>query len=201
MADLAFRVASSGDASELVKIYAPYVTRTAITFEYEVPSVTEFAGRIEKILARYPFIVALRDGKIIGYAYASAFKERAAYDWAVEVSVYVAQNERGAGVGSALYAKLESVLRVMGVLNLNACIGVARPNDEYLNDASVRFHERLKYEMVGEFRQCGFKFGRWYNMIWMQKMIGEHTSAPAKVRKFSELSEENLGEILNILQN
>ncbi|MGG7074418.1 N-acetyltransferase family protein [Campylobacter sp. 9BO] len=201
MADLTIQVASASDASELLAIYSPYVTHTAITFEYEVPSVAEFAGRIEKILTRHPFIVAKRDNKLIGYAYASAFKDRAAYDWAVEVSIYIVQNERGSGVGKALYAKLETILKVMGVLNLNACIGVARPNDEYLNDASVHFHERLGYEMVGEFRQCGFKFGRWYNMIWMQKMIGEHTSAPAKVRKFSELSEENLGEILNNLQN
>ncbi|CAD7287935.1 GNAT family N-acetyltransferase [Campylobacter suis] len=190
MNELEFSIACPSDASKLLEIYAPYITDTAITFEYEVPSVPEFSQRIEKILTSYPFIVAKRDNKFIGYAYASAFKERAAYDWAVEVSVYVAQNEHGRGVGKALYAKLEDILKVMGVLNLNACISVSSQNDEFLDDTSVRFHEHLGYELVGEFKQCGFKFGRWYNMIWMQKMIGEHTSKPTKVRKFSELEDK-----------
>lgn len=116
------RPAIPEDAEALLEVYAPYVLQTAITFEYEVPSVEEFAGRVRGTLARYPYLVAERDGKIVGYAYVSAFHARPAYDWAVETSIYVAQACRGGGVGRALYEKLEEVLRRQNILNLNACI-------------------------------------------------------------------------------
>ena len=108
------RLARPSDASTLLAIYAPYVENTAITFEYEVPTIEDFANRIEKTLEKYPYLVAEEDGLILGYAYASTYYARAAYDWAVELSVYVSQDARGKGVGSKLYDKLEDLLEQMG---------------------------------------------------------------------------------------
>ncbi len=163
------------DAERLLAIYAPYVTDTAITFEYTVPSVEEFSRRIRSISKRYPYLAAERGGKLLGYAYAQAFHSRPAYDWAVETSIYVDRANRRAGVGKALYAALEAALKAQGILNMNACIGVpAGKEDEYLTRNSQEFHAHLGYRLVGEFHQCGYKFGRWYNMVWMEKHIGPH---------------------------
>lgn len=128
------RMAEEADAAALLSIYAPYVEKTAITFEYEVPTVQEFKNRITSTLKRYPYLAAIRDGRIIGYAYASQFKERAAYDWAVETSVYVSGDARRTGAGSLLYEALENYLRRQNVINVNACIA-------YPNPGSITFHE------------------------------------------------------------
>ena len=169
------RVARAEDAEALLEIYAPYVRQTAISFEWEVPSVEEFAERIRHTLTRYPYLVAERDGHAVGYIYASPFIARAAYDWAVETSIYVDRGERHTGVGRALHDALEARLRAQGVLNMCACIAVpVDAPDEYVDCNSAQFHEHLGYRLVGEFQKCGYKFGRWYNMVWMEKLIGEH---------------------------
>ena len=116
------QVASVDDAEELLAIYAPYVEKTAITFEYEVPSVEEFKGRIAHVLERFPYLKAVEAGKILGYAYVSPFKERAAYSWAVETSIYVDENVKHKGVGRKLHEALETVLKEQGILNMEACI-------------------------------------------------------------------------------
>ena len=162
------------DAETLLAIYAPYVEHTAITFEYDVPTVDEFRQRIKDVSKRYPWLVALDDRRIVGYAYASAFKERAAYQWAVETSIYVDRNERGKGIGRLLHESLEEALKRQGILNMNACIAYTEHEDEYLSLSSVRFHEHLGYTKVAHFHQCGRKFDRWYDTIWMEKLIGEH---------------------------
>lgn len=185
--EIRIRTAKVQDAEELLKIYAPYVKNTAITFEYEIPSVNEFAGRIEHVLKRYPYLVAERKGEIVGYAYVSPFHERAAYDWAVETSIYLRQDMKRMGIGSILYAGLEETLRRMNILNLNACIAYPETEDEHLTKASVEFHQRLGYRMVGEFHQCGYKFDRWYNMVWMEKMIGVHLEHQPAVIPYPEL--------------
>ena len=169
------RIVQIQDAEALLTIYAPYVEQTAITFEYDVPTVDEFSRRITDVSKRYPWLVAEDNGRIVGYAYASAFKERAAYQWAVETSIYVDRNERGKGIGRLLHEALEEALRERGILNMNACIAYTDKEDEFLTLDSVRFHERLGYSKVAHFHQCGRKFGRWYDMIWMEKLIGEHT--------------------------
>lgn len=176
------RLAQPGDAEALLNIYAPYVLNTAITFEYTVPSVQEFSGRIQNTLARYPYLVALGEGEILGYAYASSFHTRAAYAWAAETSIYIRQDARGGGLGKALYQHLETILARQGVLNLNACIA-------YPNPDSVAFHERMGFNTVGHFHQCGFKLGRWYDMIWMEKTLGDHGVPPRPFVPFSELSD------------
>ena len=188
------RPARPQDAAELLEIYAPCVRDTAITFEYDVPSEQEFRARIEKTLARYPYLAAEADGRIAGYAYAGPFKARAAYDGAVETTVYVRQGERRGGAGRALCEALERALAAQGVLNLNACIAWPDPEDEYLTRGSAAFHERLGYRLVGKFTRCGYKFGRWYDMIWMEKLLGEHLAQQPPVRPFPEVRAELYGE-------
>lgn len=187
--DIMIRMATKEDAKEILEIYAPYVTDTAITFEYEVTSVEEFAERINHILKKYPYIVAIENNHIIGYAYASAFKERAAYDWAVETTVYIRQDCHGKGVGKKLYLALEEILRRQNILNLNACIAYTSNDDVYLSNASTYFHENLGYKKVGHFTKSGYKFGIWYDMIWMEKIIGEHSANQQYVIPITELHE------------
>ena len=181
------RVATLEDAKTLVEIYTPYVEKTVITFEYEVPSVEEFKGRMAHVLEKYPYHVAERDGEIVGYAYAGEFKSRAAYDWAVETTVYVREDQKKSGVGKALYMALEQILAEQNILNLNACIGYPEVEDEYLTKNSVQFHEHMGYRFVGEFYKCGYKFGRWYNMVWMEKHIGEHLDDQPAIKKFDDV--------------
>lgn len=172
------------DAVEILAIYAPYVADTAVSFEYVVPSLEEFRQRIETISAKYPYLKAVdENGKICGYAYATAFKGRAAYDWSVESTIYLRKESQRAGLGRTLYSKLEELLRGMGILNMNACIAkpVSEP-DEHLTMGSPLFHERMGFEPVGTFHMSGFKFNTWYDMIWMEKMLGEHQTEQPKPR-------------------
>lgn len=170
------------DAGELLNIYAPYVLETAITFEYEVPSVEEFKGRIINISAKYPYLKAVDDnGTILGYAYAGVFKGRRAYDWSVETTVYVKKDMHKKGVGRLLYEALEEELKKMGVSNMYACIASPKVEDEYLTMDSPKFHEKMGFTLIGTFHECANKFGRWYNMIWMEKMIGDHKANPDDV--------------------
>ena len=168
------REAIISDAEAMLAIYAPYVEQTAITFEYDVPTIDDFRQRLLKVQAKYPWIVAEQNGRIVGYAYAGAFKERAAYQWAVETSIYVDHNMKRCGIGRQLHEALEQRLKAQGILNMNACISFIETEDEYLTLDSVRFHEQLGYRQVAHFHLCGKKFGRWYDMIWMEKIIGEH---------------------------
>lgn len=159
------------DAEALLAIYAPYVRDTAITFEYTVPTIAEFQNRIQKISSRYPYLAAWQNGEITGYAYASVFKDRAAYDWSAETSIYVRQDCHGSGIGSRLYRELESILVRQNLCSLCACI--AYPNPE-----SIAFHEKHGYRQAAHFHQSGFKFGTWYDMIWMEKILKKHPFAP-----------------------
>ena len=190
MNEIIIRPAQVSDAPKLLEIYAPYVKDTAITFEYDVPSKKEFASRIAHTLERYPYIVAQKDGIIAGYAYAGAFKSRAAYDWSVETSIYVARGIRKCGTGRALYTTLEKILKAMNIKNVNACIAAPEKEDEYLSNDSILFHERMGYTLAGTFHQCGSKFGRWYNMVWMEKLIASHEENPAPVLPFCAVQEQ-----------
>ena len=191
------RPAAEKDVPEILAIYAPYVENSTATFEYDVPTLTEFKARISNILSQYPYLIAELDGKIVGYAYATPFRTRAAYQWNVETTIYVHKDYKKLGIGKILYETLEKILKVQNVLNLNACIAYTATEDEYLTNDSKRFHEKLGYSFVGEFHQCGFKYNRWYSMIWMEKFLDEHVENPAKVIPFKELGEEQLGGILD----
>lgn len=186
--EIRLRAATAEDAPALLKIYAPYVEETAITFEYEVPEVEEFKERICRTLEKYPYIVAEREGVILGYAYISGFKERMAYSWSVETSIYVERSCRKMGLGRILYDALEALGKAQGIRNFNACIAYPMGKDPYLTDDSVRFHQRLGYRMVGRFHDCACKFGRWYDMVWMEKVVGEHPANPQPVTPFPELT-------------
>ena len=162
------------DAARLLEIYGYYVENTVITFEYEVPSLEEFEGRIKNITEKYPYIVLEDNGIIYGYAYAGVFKARAAYDKSCELTIYLDKDSKKKGYGRALYEELEKRLAAMGIENLYACIGDPVIEDEYLTKNSEHFHEHLGFTKIGSFFKCGYKFGRWYNMIWMEKLIGKH---------------------------
>ena len=152
------------DAETIRTIYQPYVTETAITFEVDVPTVQEFESRIIKTLTQFPYLVAEVDGKVVGYAYASTYYARAAYDWTTELSIYVAKEARGQGLGSALYDALEEELQALGSLRFLACIAVP-------NKASIAMHEKRGYVHVAYFPRIGFKFNQWHDIVWMQKTI------------------------------
>ena len=175
---LLIRPAAPEDAPALAAIYAPYVAQTAITFEYDIPTAAEFARRIARTLEHYPYLVAGQNGRTVGFAYAGAFGSRAAYDWSVEMSVYLSMDCRGGGMGTQLYQALERKLVERGFRSAEACIAYTDPEDEYLTQGSVRFHEKLGYRMVGRFDRCAYKFGRWYDMVWMEKHLAPHEIGP-----------------------
>ena len=164
------RFAKPSDARSMLDIYAPYVENTAITFEYEVPTIEDFATRIAKTLEKYPYLVAEEDGVVVGYAYASTYYARAAYDWAVELSVYVSQDARGQGVGSKLYDALEDLLEQMGYIHFLACISLP-------NEASLALHRKRGYQQVAHFPKIGYKFNRWHDIVWLQKSLDKEAKS------------------------
>lgn len=174
------RTATPADAPLLLHIYAPYVENTTVTFEYEVPSVEDFADRIRRTLEKYPYLVAEEDDIILGYAYASTFKTRAAYAWSVETSIYIREDLGHRGIGTALYQALEKVLAIQNICNLCACI-------TYPNPASISFHESFGYRIVAHFHASGFKQDAWSDMIWMEKRLCPHTVPPEPFIPFPEL--------------
>lgn len=168
---LKIREATLDDAERLVEIYAPYITETAVSFEYEVPTVDEFRERIKNIKEKYPYLVCEKDGVVVGYVYASAYSKREAYDWTVATSIYVDKNCRRMGVGSLLYKTLEERLKKMGIENLLAGVAYCERDDEYLTKDSYKFHLREGYVMAGQLKDVGKKFDRYYDLLWMQKKI------------------------------
>lgn len=182
MSSINVRNAVIEDAERILEIYSYYVEHTAITFEYFVPTLVEFQNRMMNTMEKYPYLVIEIDGMIKGYAYAGAFVGRAAYDWSCETTVYLDQKAQKCGLGRIIYEALEKELCEMGILNLYACIGYPDVEDEYLNKNSAEFHGHLGFSKVGEFHKCGYKFGRWYNMIWMEKIIAAHSNNQMPVR-------------------
>ena len=191
------RIATTDDTKELLNIYAPYVTDTAISFECDVPSLEEFEERIVNTLKKYPYLVAEIDGEILGYAYTHPFVGRAAYDHAVETTIYLKGGKTKMGIGRMLYEALEAISKEQNILNMNACIGYPEIPDEHLTLNSVEFHSHMGYRMVGTFHNCGYKFGTWYHMVWMEKIIGEHCPNPQPVIPFSDLNMEKITHILH----
>lgn len=183
--DISIRFAKPEDAKELLKIYAYYVTDTAISFETEVPSEEKFKLRIEEVLKSYPFIVACKDDEILGYAYLHSFVGRKAYELSAETTIYLNPDKKKMGIGKKLYSVLEDIAKAQNITNLYSCIGYVDKEDEYLNNNSVQFHEHTGFRMVGKFENCGHKFGRWYHMVWMEKIIGEHGG----IREFLKFEE------------
>jgi len=153
------------DAAACAAIYAPYVRDTVISLEERVPSEGEFAQRMATTTRTHPWLVAVEDGEVVGYAYATRHRERASYRWATDVTVYVAEGRHRRGVGRALYAALFA--RLVGQGFRMACAGVTLPNQ-----ASVGLHEALGFQAVGVYRRIGFKFGAWRDVGWWQLELG-----------------------------
>lgn len=190
MEQITIRAAAPEDAEALLAIYAPYVEGTVISFEYQPPTVEEFAGRIRRILEKYPYLVAQAGGEVLGYAYAGPMSDRMAYHWAVETSIYVRQDNRKTGVGRLLYQALERALAAQNIVSLNACIAWPEVEDEYLTRNSVQFHQHMGYRKSGHFHRCGHKFGRWYDIVWMEKDLGPRLADQPPVRPFGQVREE-----------
>ena len=172
--NIEIRYATVNDTEEILAIYAPYVKNTAISFEYEPPTTEEFRNRIENTLKKFPYLVAVHDNEIIGYAYAGVFHPRAAFLHSAELSVYLRQDMRGKGIGRKLYTEIEKILKNDGYINLYALVAYSEEEDEYLTHDSVIFHEVMGYKNVGRCNKCGLKFGKWYDMLYMEKFIGQH---------------------------
>lgn len=171
MKQITIRNATSADAERLVEIYAPYVENTAITFEYDVPSIAAFSERIQNISARYPYFVAIDNDTIVGYAYATQLGERKAFSWAVETAIYLDQSYHGGGIGKKLYTALEKALVEQGITNMYARIVSPHPQ-------SIGFHTSFGFKTAGLLHACGFKLGKWHDLVYMEKQIAELAIPP-----------------------
>lgn len=181
------RVASEQDAPKLLEIYGYYVQNTAITYEYEVPSEKDFRLRIQNTLTQYPYLVWEEDGQVLGYAYAGRFHPRKSFDWAAEATVYVHKDARGRGIGPKLYVKLEECLRLQGYVNLTVSIAYPETEDAYLTKNSVEFHSHMGHTLCAHFHKCAYKFGRWYDLVWMEKYLCEIPRIPQPPKSFDEI--------------
>ena len=161
-----FRTATTADAAACLAIYGPVVESTAVSFEEVVPTIEEFAARIENALSAWTWLLAEKDGRCIGYAYGHSHRQRAAYRWSVEVTIYVDANHRGQGVGRELYERLFADLTSLGYCNAYA--GVTQPNE-----ASMALHRGVGFEYIGTFRSVGRKFDRWHDVAWFQRKLRE----------------------------
>lgn len=168
------RHAQSGDVSAMLAIYAPIVRDTAISFEYEPPTVAEMEGRLRTIQRDYPWLVAERGGELAGYAYASSFRNRPAYQWSTEATVYVHPDHHRRGVAQVLYRELFERLRAQGYRTVVAVITLPNPG-------SVALHEHVGFAPTGAVARAGFKFGQWYDIGFWQLDLGDG-SAPAPPR-------------------
>ena len=182
------------DVEAILKVYAPFITDTCISFEYVVPSVEEFAQRIAGISAEYPYIVLEADGEIVGYAYAHRYLERVAYSWDVEVTIYLAPKVQGKGLGVILYDTLEKLLALQNIKNLYSCI----TGD---NVHSIEMHRSMGYEIIGTFPKAGFKHDRWLDVVWMAKAIGEKENAPLPLVLFSEMQASVVEKVLQVFND
>ena len=158
------RFAKEADLPQILEIYGPYVLGTAVSFEYTVPSLEEFTQRFRDITRQFPWLVWEENGKILGYTYGSLPFARAAYRWCAASSIYLAPSIQGKGIGRKLYTALEDLLRQQGYWKTYAIITSDNPG-------SLRFHEKVGFRFLAEFPDCGFKFGNFYNVVWMEKLL------------------------------
>ena len=189
--EIIIRDATVNDIEAMLNVYAPYVENTAVSFEYEVPSIDEVRSRFEKITKKYPYVLAEdSNGKVLGYTYYSEFKNREAYRYSVETTIYLAKEACGRGIGRKLYEVLEKAAKAQNITNMNACVATCKTEDEYLTNRSYYFHEKMGYKLVGTFHNSGYKFDRWYDMVWMEKSVGEYFVPAKSFIPYKELSNE-----------
>ncbi len=177
------RIVRKTDAKEIIDIYTPSILNAAISFETELPSIAEMQKRIETILQTYPWMVCEVDGKIAAYVYASKHRDREAYQWSSECSVYVHQNFKGKGIGKEMYQLLFQILKLQGIRNVYA--GITLPNE-----ASIILHENCGFEKFAEYENVGYKLGNWHTVGWWKLRLNEYDPDPPPPLKFSELDAE-----------
>lgn len=188
---MGIRLATIDDTKQILEIYTPYVEATSISFETIVPSIEEMETRIKHTLENNPWIVFEEDKCILGYAYASKHRERAAYKWAVDASIYVRQDCREKGIGKALYTALISILKLQEYCNVYA--GICLPNE-----ASVGIHEYFGFKKIAQYNKVGNKFNKWHDVGWWELFLKQHEDKPGEPYCLYDISEE---KIINIFNN
>jgi phosphinothricin acetyltransferase len=183
------RLAQPTDAVAILSIYAPYIRHTSLTFETKVPAVADFANRITSYVEHFPWLVYEQDGSVVGYAYASRYRERTAYQWSVECSVYIHKDHQRSGLATKLYTKLFAILKLQGFTTVYAVINLP-------NEPSVSLHERLGFKYFATYEKVGYKLGKWKNVGWWQLTLNEYEDEPAPPVKFSAISNVVLERLL-----
>lgn len=179
--DKKIRLAIESDVESILEVYTPFITDTVITFEYKVPTVKEFGQRMAEIQQRYPWFVCEVNNNIVGYAYASRFNEREAYDWSADFSIYIRPEFHRRNIGKALYYTLFETLKLQGYYNAYA--GVTLPNIK-----SEGLHESFGFKSAGVYHNVGYKLGSWHDVKWYELKINEHIREPLKPKNINEIS-------------
>ena len=170
---------ATGDAAAVAAVYRPYVEETAVTFEVDPPDAPAVADRIRETLAAYPWFVATVEGRVVGYAYAGRLRERDAYRWTTELSVYVDRDRRREGAGAALYRALLATLERQGFESAYGVVTLPNPG-------SVAFHESFGFERVAHLPAAGHKLGAWHDVAWYERPLGDRADAPAEPTPFAD---------------
>lgn len=184
------RIVSPADVRQLLAIYEPYVLHTSVSFETEVPSEAEMLRRIHASLKNHAWLVVEAQGKVLGYAYSSRHRERPAYQWAADVSIYLAEAVHGKGIGSRLYRALLEIVRMQGFYKCYAAI--ALPNEK-----SQRLHESLGFLFLGKYSQVGYKHGRWHDVGWWEKNLKQPEQQPGQTKSLAELEWKEIERVLS----
>jgi L-amino acid N-acyltransferase YncA len=185
------RLATPADAAQIAAIYAPFCLETAISFEMAAPDEGQIRERISTLTQRYPWLVAVSETRdVLGYAYASKHRERAAYRWSVDFTAYLAPEAKRRGIGAALYHALMKICQSLGYYR--AFAGITLPNE-----ASVRLHEKIGFRAIGVYRRVGFKLGRWHDVGWWSLDLLPEEDAPREPRSIAEIVAS--GELEEIL--
>ena len=190
MDTVTLRRAHLEDAEAILEIYAPYIRNTNITFEYEVPSLSEFRDRMAGIMEGYPYLICEIDGIAAGYAYAHRYKERAAYQWDAELSVYLREGCERRGIGQAFYTALMEILKEQHVRNVYGIVTSPNPPSEAL-------HAAMGFRLFGVSQKTGYKLGKWIDVSGFERPIGDPDSPPGELLAISQVSPERIAEILN----
>lgn len=179
---LEVRLATLSDAEAILEIYKPFVTDSVVTFEEVVPSVREFRQRMASILEECPYLVCLMDGRIIGYAYASAYRSRSSYRWNREVTIYIHPDGQRKRIGTALYFALIEILKRQNFANLLAVVTLP-------NEGSARLHEHVGFKPCAVFNQVGYKMNQWHQVGWWELALTSPTEKPKEPILFNDFDE------------
>ena len=188
------RPATAEDAEQLLEIYTPFVisedsSLSNVSFELAAPDVEEFRQRIQDISKQFPYLVGEVNGQILGYVYCHPYRERLAYQWAVEVTIYLAPAGQGKGLGRLLYETMEKLLCLQGVTMAYSCITVG-------NDHSIKMHEALGYRLIGTFTNSGYKNGQWLDTVWLEKQLQPCPKQPDNIKSWWELDPDAVAAVL-----